>query len=148
MTSSFFSDSEPRKKKYAKEAWPGKKPTAHLLLWYIIIIFIAAILPKYAECVYRGIYNVHLKAGIINEVLNLVRDFLKWCMYLWEWSGASPHPLLGPSPSLHHSGSGVTHDCTIILLWGLFVPTSPFIWWNDFCTCLYRAHMYGKQTSL
>ena len=28
----FFSDSEPKKKKYAKEAWPGKKPTAHLLL--------------------------------------------------------------------------------------------------------------------
>jgi len=27
----FFSDQEPRKKKYAKEAWPGKKPT-HLLL--------------------------------------------------------------------------------------------------------------------
>lgn len=30
---SLFSDSmEPRKKKYAKEAWPGKKPTQHLLL--------------------------------------------------------------------------------------------------------------------
>lgn len=28
----FFSDSEPKKKKYAKEAWPGKKPTSHLLL--------------------------------------------------------------------------------------------------------------------
>ena len=28
----FFSDSEPKKKKYAKEAWPGKKPTTHLLL--------------------------------------------------------------------------------------------------------------------
>ena len=27
----FFSDQEPRKKKYAKEAWPGKK-TTHLLL--------------------------------------------------------------------------------------------------------------------
>lgn len=30
---SLFSDSaEPRKKKYAKEAWPGKKPPQHLLV--------------------------------------------------------------------------------------------------------------------
>ena len=30
---SLFSDSaEPRKKKYAKEAWPGKKPSQHLLM--------------------------------------------------------------------------------------------------------------------
>lgn len=30
---SLFSDSaEPRKKKYAKEAWPGKKPAQHLLV--------------------------------------------------------------------------------------------------------------------
>ena len=27
----YLSDSEPKKKKYAKEAWPGKKPTAHYL---------------------------------------------------------------------------------------------------------------------
>lgn len=25
---------EPKKKKYAKEAWPGKKPTPSLLIWY------------------------------------------------------------------------------------------------------------------
>jgi hypothetical protein len=28
----FFLDSKPKKKKYAREAWPGKKPTTHLLL--------------------------------------------------------------------------------------------------------------------
>ena len=28
----YLLDSEPKKKKYAKEAWPGMKPTAHLLL--------------------------------------------------------------------------------------------------------------------
>ena len=32
MPSLFSDDSEPRKKKYAKEAWPGKKPTHHLLV--------------------------------------------------------------------------------------------------------------------
>ena len=28
----YLLDSEPKKKKYAKEAWPGKKPAAHLLI--------------------------------------------------------------------------------------------------------------------
>lgn len=32
MPSLFSDDAEPRKKKYAKEAWPGKKPTHHLLV--------------------------------------------------------------------------------------------------------------------
>lgn len=28
---------EPRKKKYAKEAWPGKKPTPSLLIWRMLL---------------------------------------------------------------------------------------------------------------
>ena len=32
IPSLFSEDSYPRKKKYAKEAWPGKKPTQHLLV--------------------------------------------------------------------------------------------------------------------
>ena len=79
-------------------------------------------------------------------------------LVLWEWSGASPRPPSwgrGPHllpPYIYNSGKGLRILDSIAKGISLFprffcmvhpIPTSPFIQYNDFCTCVYCLLVFG-----
>ena len=49
---------EPKKKKYAKEAWPGKKPTHSFLVWYYSCCGIFCIKSWLCKCVHKVILGL------------------------------------------------------------------------------------------